>query len=388
VALAPGNPYPLAVDIPYEPFAKRLSAFFRLLLAIPALAFLYSAQQVASLLGFFAWVCILITGRYPQPMWRFNFTFLGWLAQGWGYLALLTDEYPPLGPGAHAIRVRSAAHRPAVEGETAGEDMPPPQSSRWRVFFRYLLVLPQVVVLFFVNIAGAAATFLTWIAIIFSGRRPEGLTSFVGSVLRWNTRVIGYTLFLRDEYPPYGGAPDAETTGRRGETAAAAIGGLAAAAIVAVVAVSIANQPDPVRETIAYADATSGNVENRLAGVTFEPAFADGQVLLFFTGGGGDPPDDVVAVEKGRRLVKFTWEIQNDSDDDIGMGSFEMWVEAGGETYDAFELRAAGRRDYDLPPGQNALVEAFFEVPEDAVIDRLAFAPFLTATDIEVTFTR
>jgi hypothetical protein len=213
--LADSPPYPISVDVPYDPFASRLKALFRLLLALPLLVFLNAAQQVAGVLAFLAWWVIVFTGRYPVAMWRFNFTYANWLAAAYGYTGLLADEYPPLGPGSYPIRVRSRAF-PALPGEESYEDTPPPRSSRWRVGLRAILILPQLLVLVPVNLVGFGGLVLLWFAIVVGGRRPEGLASFLAAVLRWNIRVTVYGLLLRDEYPPYSGAAAAPATGRPG----------------------------------------------------------------------------------------------------------------------------------------------------------------------------
>jgi hypothetical protein len=69
-------------------------------------------------------------------------------------------------------------------------------------------------------VAGIAAL-ISWFAIIFTGKHPEGLRSLASFYLRWRVRAVAYTALLRDEYPPFGeGSYPAElrfepTTGER-----------------------------------------------------------------------------------------------------------------------------------------------------------------------------
>lgn len=378
----PRNPYPLRVDVPYEPFASRLTAFFRLILFIPAAAFIYTVQQVSQLLGFFAGVTVVFTGHYPNAMWRFNFTYANWIAQFWAYLALITDDYPELGPGAHTVRVHSAP----FDGPEGQEDAPPERSSRWRALLRIVLVLPQFFVVFFVNIAAFVVVILQWFAVIFSGHRPEGLTSFLSAALRWNTRLTAYSLLVRDEYPPYSGAADAEATGRKGEIAALAVGAVLAAAIGGIVVLSIANQPDARRYNLAYEDATAGDRDAILEAVRYEPTVADGNIDLYLTGGGADPSQDEVRVKPGNRLVTMTWRIDNETDSELSTETVDMWIVAGDEDIDAFEVRIDGRQDFPIPAGGTAYATGFFEVPGDARVTQFTFAPFFGAQDIEINF--
>jgi hypothetical protein len=44
---------------------------------------------------------------------------------------------------------------------------------------------------------------IAFFAVLFTGRWPEGLRSFVVGVIRWGTRVSAYFLLLTDKYPPF-----------------------------------------------------------------------------------------------------------------------------------------------------------------------------------------
>jgi hypothetical protein len=47
------------------------------------------------------------------------------------------------------------------------------------------------------------ALVIAFFAVLFTGRWPEGLRSFVVGVMRWGTRVNAYLLLLTDKYPPF-----------------------------------------------------------------------------------------------------------------------------------------------------------------------------------------
>ena len=65
------------------------------------------------------------------------------------------------------------------------------------------MVIPQFIVLFFMNIAAFFAVIAAWFAALVTGRVPDGLRDFIAGVLRWNIRVEGYLYFLTDAYPPF-----------------------------------------------------------------------------------------------------------------------------------------------------------------------------------------
>jgi hypothetical protein len=79
--------------------------------------------------------------------------------------------------------------------------------NRLTVFFRYLLAIPQLIVLLFWGIAVYFAVIAAWFAALFVGRVPDGLHGFIAGYIRANTRVRAYLLLLADPWPPFDGSP-------------------------------------------------------------------------------------------------------------------------------------------------------------------------------------
>jgi hypothetical protein len=52
-------------------------------------------------------------------------------------------------------------------------------------------------------VAGLVAV-ISWCAIVFTGRMPQGLWDLVAFYLRWRVRAVAYAALFRDEYPPFG----------------------------------------------------------------------------------------------------------------------------------------------------------------------------------------
>jgi hypothetical protein len=82
----------------------------------------------------------------------------------------------------------------------------PERLSRLTTFFRYFMVIPHTIVLYFLWIAAGVVLFISWWAILFTAKFPRGLFDFVVMVFRWNTRVNGYSYLLTDKYPPFSGS--------------------------------------------------------------------------------------------------------------------------------------------------------------------------------------
>jgi hypothetical protein len=79
----------------------------------------------------------------------------------------------------------------------------PERLSRLTTFFRYFMVIPQMIVLYFIGIAAGVILFISWWAILFTGRYPRWAFDFVAGYMRWVVRVDGYYYFLTDKYPPF-----------------------------------------------------------------------------------------------------------------------------------------------------------------------------------------
>ncbi|MCZ4610243.1 DUF4389 domain-containing protein [Streptomyces sp. Lzd4kr] len=80
---------------------------------------------------------------------------------------------------------------------------------RWTVLLRWLLLLPQFVVVWLLSIAAFFVTVAGWFAALFLGRLPDGIFSFLASVLAYRTRVNASSMLLVDRYPPFSfSAPD------------------------------------------------------------------------------------------------------------------------------------------------------------------------------------
>ncbi len=89
-------------------------------------------------------------------------------------------------------------------------DVPPPgRQRRWTVFLRWLLLLPQFVVVAVLSIAAFFVTVVGWFSALVLGRLPDPIFSFLGSVLAYQTRVTAAAALLVDRYPPFAfDAPD------------------------------------------------------------------------------------------------------------------------------------------------------------------------------------
>jgi hypothetical protein len=101
-----------AIRVNFPPAAERqsrLKALFRMILVLPVLLVLsYGTAYIQASAGLVAWLAIVFRGYMPEGI-NSMLTFCnGFHARVYGYLAILTDDYPPIG----LEKARSSAPTP------------------------------------------------------------------------------------------------------------------------------------------------------------------------------------------------------------------------------------------------------------------------------------
>lgn len=96
--LADDPTYPIRVNFaPRAERQSRLKAFFRLILALPMLIVSYAVNYMHAWVAVIAWLTIVFRGYQPEGV-NNALTFVNsFYARLYGYVALLTDDYPPIG---------------------------------------------------------------------------------------------------------------------------------------------------------------------------------------------------------------------------------------------------------------------------------------------------
>jgi hypothetical protein len=212
MVLAPA--YPLRLEGELDPPLSRWLWLLKWLLVIPhviVLAFLWLAFLVLWLV---ALVAIVVTGRYPRPIFDFNVGVLrwSWRVGFYSYSALGTDRYPP-------FTLAEVPDYPA----TLDVAYPASLSRGLALVKWWLLALPHYfVVAIFAGGAWASwnasnghwnwtsaggliglLVFIAGVVLLFTGRYPRAIFDFVMGMNRWVYRVAAYAALMTDKYPPF-----------------------------------------------------------------------------------------------------------------------------------------------------------------------------------------
>jgi hypothetical protein len=222
-----GEPgYPLDVTIPEPQAQPRWKIALRFPLALPALAIAAalgsgftgggggSAAQdsqaqwftnsgvggVAALCAFLGWFAILATGRMPNGLRDLAAYGIGYTAQAYAYLLLLTDRYPNSNPDALGPAWSLPGHPVRLE---LADDL---RRSRLTVLFRLLLALPHVVWITLWTVPAFLAALANGIVALVRGRSADPLHRFLAAYIRYAAHVSAFLFLVANPFPGFVGA--------------------------------------------------------------------------------------------------------------------------------------------------------------------------------------
>jgi len=204
--------YPVALRGDLDPRLSRWLWLVKWILAIPHYVVLFVLWIAFFVLTVVALFAILVTGRYPRPIFDFNLGVLRWTwrVAFYSYAALGTDRYPPFSLG------------PEPDYPATLEVRYPERLSRGLVLVKWwLLAIPHYLVVgAFAGTTGwvawqsgntevggmnlvTALVVIAGFALLFTARYPRGIFELLLGINRWIVRVGAYVALMTDEYPPF-----------------------------------------------------------------------------------------------------------------------------------------------------------------------------------------
>ena len=189
---AAAHPIELVVNDNLE--RSRLTVFFRLLLAIPHLLWLWLWGIAAYVAALVNWIATLVAGRSPEALHGFLERFDRYQTHVYAYLFLVADPFPGFGgrEGSYPVDLRVAAPQP---------------QNRLTVLFRLLLAIPALLLATVLQYVMQLVAFLGWFYALFTGRMSEGMRNLNAYALRYLAQTYGYVFMLTGRYPSLSGGP-------------------------------------------------------------------------------------------------------------------------------------------------------------------------------------
>jgi hypothetical protein len=168
-----GMSYPVGFEMEYVRRRSRVTTFFRYILAIPQFVFAWFYAIAFYVVLVIAWFALL---RYIT---RFS-----------AYFFLGVDKYPPFSGAeddSYPVRVHIAP--------------PLDRYSRLKVFFRPIYALLAIVIRYALGVVLSFVAFLSWFAIVITGRQPASLQNALNFSLSYTTRSDALIFLITQTYP-------------------------------------------------------------------------------------------------------------------------------------------------------------------------------------------
>ena len=201
VASMPGGfGYPVRVTFDRNQEINRLwgiplfGMLARWFLLVPHFLIVWVLGVLSGLSVLVTWIPILVNGRFPGwAMDLYEMTYR-WSTRIVAYGLLMAGPYPPF-----------SSNAPYPVDVTI--DAPREINRLWGIPFigiwvRALLVIPHVIVLFFLGIGLWLALWVVWFPVLVNARFPQLGYDLFGGYLRLSVRLSMWTLLVPVPYPP------------------------------------------------------------------------------------------------------------------------------------------------------------------------------------------
>lgn len=164
-------------------------------MALPHLFLLIFLQLWSAILNFITFWVILFTGEFPEGMFKFQLNLRRWNLRLQARMMNLSDGYPAFGLESEDENIIIELERPV-------------KSNRISILLRqifgiFYVLIPHVFCLYFVMIGMSFVQFIAFWVVLFTGKFPVGMHTFIVGVLRWQFRLDAFMSFMTDTYPPF-----------------------------------------------------------------------------------------------------------------------------------------------------------------------------------------
>jgi len=189
--------YPATLTVETPPKVANWRPLVQWFLAIPHYIVLNVLGIVSGVVAIISWFAILITGKLPEGLASFQALYLRYSNRTYAYAGFLVEPYPPFTFGTVTA---DPGDYPGVRTDVVPEYE---DRNRVTVFFRLFLLIPQIVVLYILQIVASIVWFISLFVVLFTGSWNDGMRNLVLGYMRWSLRVGAYGTLLTDEYPPF-----------------------------------------------------------------------------------------------------------------------------------------------------------------------------------------
>src|SRR3954471_18074449 len=154
------------------------------ILAVPHLFILYVLQAVRYALTVVSFFTVLFTKQIPDGIFNFIVMVDRYQWRVTTYTLFMRNEYPKFEFDMVADDPQSDLARFAVDRQ--------PEYDRWKPLYKWFIAIPHYIVLLVLGIGGFFVWIAAFFAVLFTGRWPEGMRSYMIRLSRYGARVFAY----------------------------------------------------------------------------------------------------------------------------------------------------------------------------------------------------
>ena len=212
-----GHPgYPIDLELDPAERQRRLGAFLRLLLALPALLMVALINGggpagigpywvigggVVAVVAFLGWFASVVLGRMPVGLRNVAAYGVRYTAEVYAYVLLLTPVYPSTDP---TLPAEAGAPPPHPIMLAVDDDR---RRSRLTTFFRLFLLVPHLVWFTLWGVLALLASICQWFFTLAAGRPARPLFRFLAAWARYQTHLFAFGFLVANPFPGFTGRP-------------------------------------------------------------------------------------------------------------------------------------------------------------------------------------
>jgi Domain of unknown function (DUF4389) len=178
-----------SVSIDFPEKRNRWTTLLRAILAIPLLFYSIFYGIAAMIAVIIAWFALVITARYPDDLYDFVSGYVRFYIRIGAYILLFVDAYPPFNGD-------EAPDYPVQVSIPERQE----KYSRLKAFFRFIYILPAVILTYVLMIALAILDVLAWICAVMFARVPGFIENYMRFAWGWVLKVQGLYCLLIENY--------------------------------------------------------------------------------------------------------------------------------------------------------------------------------------------
>jgi hypothetical protein len=185
----PAERHPIQLIVTDDLKRSRLTVFLRLPLSIPHFIWIELWGIVAGLALVVAWVVGIFLGRIPNSLHRFLAAYVRYSTHVTAYITLAANPFPGFtGTLPYPIDLEIA---------------PAAKQGRLRIFFRLILAIPAMVVVYLLQIVLYVIAIIAWFAALFTGGLDKSLRDILTFCIRYLAQTNAYLFLLTKRYPTF-----------------------------------------------------------------------------------------------------------------------------------------------------------------------------------------